>query len=41
MALLRSINQEGLTVILVTHERDVADLTDRTIHMKDGRTAAA
>ncbi|HMJ56215.1 MAG TPA: ABC transporter ATP-binding protein [Polyangiaceae bacterium] len=41
MALFRSINQEGLTIILVTHERDVAELTDRTIHMKDGRTAAA
>jgi putative ABC transport system ATP-binding protein len=41
MALYRHINQEGLTIILVTHERDVAELTDRTIFMKDGRTAAA
>jgi putative ABC transport system ATP-binding protein len=41
MKLFRGINQEGLTIILVTHERDVAELTDRTIHMKDGRTAAA
>jgi putative ABC transport system ATP-binding protein len=41
IALFRSINQEGLTIILVTHERDVAEQTDRTIHMKDGRTAAA
>ena len=41
MTLLRSINGEGLTIILVTHDGGVADLTDRRILIKDGRTAAA
>ena len=38
MALLTELVEEhGLTVVLVTHEREVATYAHRTIHMRDGR----
>ena len=36
MKLLREINADGITMIIVTHEHDIAALCDRTIHLVDG-----
>jgi putative ABC transport system ATP-binding protein len=36
MEVLKSINNEGITVIIVTHEHDIAEMTNRAIHLKDG-----
>ena len=38
MALFQRLNQEtAITLVLVTHDRDIAAYADRTIHFKDGR----
>jgi len=37
MHLLRSLNEEGRTVVLVTHDAKVADYAHRTLQMCDGR----
>ena len=37
MRLFAKLHQEGHTIILVTHERDIADHANRTIHIRDGK----
>jgi putative ABC transport system ATP-binding protein len=37
MALLQSLNREGITIVLVTHEPDVAAFATRIIAFRDGR----
>ncbi len=36
MDLFQEINNSGITVIIVTHERDIAERTQRSIKLKDG-----
>jgi len=37
MDILREINEEGITVIIVTHEHDIAAMTQKIVRLKDGR----
>ncbi|MBR9921409.1 MAG: ABC transporter ATP-binding protein [Bacteroidetes bacterium] len=36
MKLFTDVNAEGITVVCVTHEHDIAEMTQRIIYLKDG-----
>lgn len=40
LELLNQLNQEGTTIVMVTHDRDHAEHASRVVHMLDGRVLA-
>ena len=40
MALLHELNDAGRTIVLITHDADVAEAATRQIHLRDGRIVA-
>jgi putative ABC transport system ATP-binding protein len=36
MAILQALNRSGITIVLVTHEEDIARYTRRILHFRDG-----
>jgi putative ABC transport system ATP-binding protein len=37
LELLRGIHAEGRTILMVTHDAEIARKADRTVHVRDGR----
>ena len=37
MELLHDLHTQGRTIVMVTHDPEIAEFTERTIHFRDGR----
>jgi len=37
MAIFQKLNQQGHTIIMITHEQDIAQYAERIIHLRDGK----
>ena len=37
LRVLQRVQSEGVTVVIITHEHDIAGMTDRVVHLVDGR----
>jgi putative ABC transport system ATP-binding protein len=40
MSIFQKLNGQGLTIVLVTHERDIAEFSTRIVQFRDGRIVA-
>jgi putative ABC transport system ATP-binding protein len=40
IALFKRLNEDGTTIVVVTHDEDLADAARRKIHMRDGQVVA-
>ncbi|HEY8632366.1 MAG TPA: ATP-binding cassette domain-containing protein, partial [Candidatus Limnocylindrales bacterium] len=40
LAVLHELHASGRTIVLITHDADVAAAADRQVHIRDGRLAA-
>ena len=36
LALFKELHQAGRTIVLITHDHDVAAAADRQVHLRDG-----
>ena len=37
MAIFQKLNEEGHTILMITHEPDIAEHAKRIIHIRDGK----